>query len=463
MNQSILTTIALGSAVLLSSCLMGPDFKGAKAPELPTTWQNALPKGTEAGNLEQWWKQFRDPQLDKLIQTGIANNPDMINAALAISRAEAVLRSNKADLFPTASVSVGGNNSGNYNTSTSHGGWSGGLSASWTPDIWGGTRREVEASMAQLGSTLAARNATQSALASGIATTYFQWIAAKESLRIAREQLSYQERTFRIVSNHNRVGMNAGLDMAQSRATVASTRASIPALEAAIKNYENALAIYLGTTLNNVSVRMPSYSTLMRAPRIPTNLPADILRRRPDIIKAEADLHAATANIGVSVANLFPRVTLTGSTSGSASTDFANFWKGASWSLAASASQSIFNRVALNENVKIAKIAEQTAGQNYRKTVLAAFSEVEELLITYAQLVNQLPQQQIVLQENKKAAEISLRLYNASETDFLNVASAERSWLSSELTVISTRQQIRMTLARICTAMGGGYPLPQKK
>lgn len=443
--------------LLLSSCLMGPDFEGAQAPDLPATWINAMPPATSEASLETWWKQFKDPQLDSLIAAGFTNNPDMIKAALAIASAEASLRTTKSSLFPTDTVRAGGSNAGDYSTSTSHGAWSGSLSLAWTPDIWGGTRREIESSFASLGSTKAAADATRTALASGIATAYFNWISAKESLRIAKEQLEYQEKTYNYVKDRVAVGFQSELDLQEALSTILTTRAAIPGLEAAIRSYQNALAIYLGTTMDQVKLAMPSRSTFNQAPRVPTNLPADLLRRRPDIIQAEYSMQSSCAKIGVAVANLFPNISLTGSTSAGSGTDFSNFFSGATWSLAGSASTNIFNRVALNEAVNMAEFSNQSDAQSYRKTVLAAFAEVEEELITYAKLTAQLPQYIASAAANKKAAELSLRLYNTGNADFLNVASAERSWLSSELTVISTRQQIRQSLARLCTAMGGGY------
>lgn len=451
-----LTTLSL-SALLLSSCLLGPDYLGTPDSALPETWVNALPPGTDEYTLTRWWQSFNDSQLSGLIETAFAANPDMITAALSISKAESALRSTQSGLFPGVGGNLGGTNSGSFDTSLSHGRWSGGLSASWTPDIWGGTRRQVEAAFANVGSVKAAANATRAALASGIAVSYFDWISARESLRIAREQLEYQERTYKITAKRHGVGMDSALDLAEARATIASTRAQIPALEANIRKCENALATYLGTTVNNVSLQMPGAGVYNLIPRVPTGLPSDLLRRRPDIIRAERDLHAATANIGVNVANLFPRLSLTGSTSSSAGTDFANFFQNTSWSLAASASQTLLNRVSLNESVKQAEIQQQAAMQSYRKTVLAAFAEVEECLIDYARLTNQLPQYAASCAANKEAARLSLERYNAGEGEFLNVAASERAWLAAELNLITTRQQIRMTLARLCTALGGGW------
>lgn len=454
LNKNLLLSTAC--AVVLSSCLLGPNFSGASA-DLPATWVNKMPPSSGKGDLTTWWGAFGDSQLSRLISTGIQNNPDMVNAALSIARAESDLRTVRSGLLPSASASLGGTNSGNFDTSTSHGKWNGSLSASWRPDVWGSTRRQIEASMASLGSTRAAAAATQAALASSIASTYFEWISAKESLRIAKEQLEFQERTYNIVKKRVDAGFSHNLDLEQARVTIISTRAQIPSYEAAIRSCENALATLLGTTVNNVHLSMPSAATYNRIPRVPTGLPSELLRRRPDVIQAEYNLHRATANVGIAVADLFPSISLSGNASAGSGSDFAHFFSTAGWSLAGSVSHTIFNRTALREGVKVAEIERTAAGQSYRKTVLAAFAEVEECLITYAKLVNQLPQYEASAAASKRAAELSMKQFEAGQIDFLNVASAERSWLSAELNIISTRQQIRMTLARLCTALGGGW------
>ena len=444
--------------------MMGPDFLGARAPELPATWVNALPPGAEDTTLEEWWHCFRDPQLTRLIESGFAANPDMVSAALAIEKAESALRSTSSGLFPSLGLNFGGTNSGDYTTSTSHGRWNGGLSASWTPDIWGGTRREVEAAAASLGSTRAAAAATRTALASSIAASYFQWISAKESLRIAKEQLAYQERTYKVTQERYASGMESALSLSESRATIASTRAQIPAQEATIRACETSLATLLGTTVDNVALQLPPQKVYNMVPSVPTGLPSELLRRRPDVVRAEHELHAATARIGVSVANLFPKLSLTGGTSASAGTDFSQFWQNSNWNLGASASQVLLNRTALNESVKQAELNQLSSMQNYRKTVLSAFAEVENCLIEYAKLTTQLPQYEAARAANKESAELSLRLHHEGMADFLSVASAERAWLSSELNIISTRQNIRLKLAQLCTALGGGWKLePDKK
>ncbi len=442
---------------MLSSCLVGPDFAGVPVPKLPVTWVNHMPPATGEETLTEWWASFKDPQLSALLQRGFAGNPDMMTAALAIFTAESQLRVSGAKLQPTLKASFGGTHSGTFDTSTGHGKWNGGLSTSWSPDIWGGTRREIEAAFASLGSSHAAANATRTALASSIATTYFEWISAQESLRIAREQLAYQERTYNVTRKREQAGFASALDLAEAESTIASTRAQIPTYEANIRTCENTLATYLGTTIDQIQLSMPGAGTYNLIPRVPVGLPSELLRRRPDIIKAEYGLREATAKLGVQVAALFPSLSITGSVSAGSGSDFADFFRSAGWSLVGSVSQTIFNRTALKEGVSMAEFAELSAVESYRKTVLNAFAEVEECLIEYAKLTEQLPAYEASCASNRRAAELSLKRFQAGESDFLNVAAAERAWLSAELNIISTRQRIRMALARLCTALGGGY------
>lgn len=446
--------IYLTLVFVISGCKFGPNYTGAPDVGLPVTWVNHVPPTATPGDTRQWWEHFNDPQLSSLITQGIAANPDVVTALLTIARAESELRAVRADFFPTASADFGGTNGGSFDTSTSHGRWSGGLSASWSPDIWGSTRREAEAAVAALGSAHAAEAATRSALASGIATAYFDWITATESLRTAREQLVYQQKTFDIVQKRVNAGFQNRLDLEEARVSIANTRAQIPTYEANIQTCCNTLATLLGTTVDRVQLRMPSPKIAGCMPRVPTGLPSELLRRRPDIVQAEYNLHRATASVGVQVANLFPHISLTGGVSASSGSDFSDFFRNAGWNLSASVAQTLFNREQLRSNVQIARIARSESAQAYRKTVLAAFAEVENCLIDYARLKNQLPQYEAAEKSAREAAELSLRLYNSGYSDFLNVATAERSWLNARLSVISARQQIRATLARLATAMG---------
>ncbi|MCD7799012.1 MAG: TolC family protein [Akkermansiaceae bacterium] len=460
MNISSLLLTCGAVALALTGCKVGPDFKGAPAQDLPATWANKLPPATDSESLVKWWNLFGDNQLSNLIEEGLAANPDTIMAALSIKEAESSAKIAGAALLPAVSASASQTTSpsGGFR-STSHGEWSASANASWELDLFGGSRRNIEAALANLHSTQASAGAVQTALTANIASAYFDWIEAKESLRIAKAQLEYQKKTLDIVRRRHSAGLEAKLDLEQSLSQVASTESSIPAQEAAIKTAENTLAVYLGTHMSRINLHMPSEAVYNRIPSVPVGLPSELLRRRPDIIQAEATLHQATANVGVAVADLFPKISLTGSASTSGGSDFTGFFRErrSTWSLGGSLSQNIFQGGSLLEQIRLRKTEVANAEESYRKAVLDALSEVETCLINYAQVMLQIPLYEAQEKSDAEAARLSLQLYNAGETDFLNVVTAQQSWLSSQLQLVTARQSVRQNLANLCKVLGGGW------
>ena len=459
MKRPILIS-CLSGVLLLPACMVGPDFKGAPPQDLPASWATAVPPAVDKDALTHWWQLFGDNQLESLLEQAVNNNPDMVAAALRIKEAESSARIAGAALLPSANASGSQSTAPSSGfSSTSHGKWGLGASASWELDIFGGNRRSIEAALANLRSTEASAAAVRTALLANVASAYFDWIAAEEQLRIAKEQLDYQQHTYEIVVQRQSVGFAADLDLEQAKAQIASTKSTIPAMEAARQNARNQLAIYLGSYLDRVKLSMPSADVYNKIPSVPTGLPSDLLRRRPDIIQAEEDLHAATANVGVAVADLFPKFSLTGSVNTSSGSDFAGMFSSgkSSWALGGGVNQSIFQGGALWERVRQQKTATQRSAESYRKTVVVAMSEVESCLINYAQVMQQLPLYEEARRANREAARISLKLYTAGMTDFLNVASAQQSWLSSEERLVSARQSLRQNMANLYKVLGGGW------
>jgi NodT family efflux transporter outer membrane factor (OMF) lipoprotein len=275
---------------------------------------------------------------------------------------------------------------------------------------------------------------------------------------VARQQLELQRRTLDIVTKRKDSGFASGLDWEQSRSQVAQTEASIPRMEASMKLAENTLSVLLGTYLKNTKLTMPSPTVYNRMPTVPVGVPSDLLRRRPDVIAAEMDFYAATANVGVAVANLYPKFSLTGSLSSGAS-KFEDVFlnKNAGWSLGANITQPLFHAGELRARVDAERSAAIRSEETYRKTLISAVSEVEQALINYASYKQQLARMEVANESNKKAAEISLKLYTAGETDFLNVVTAQTSWLQSEESIVTLRQNIRQSVVQLAIALGGGW------
>lgn len=446
------------TACFLSSCMVGPDFH-KPANDLPASWAAARPPHSTANDLRSWWQIFGDPQLNKLVAVSLNGNPDLNVALIRIREARESLNISKSSLLPSADASAGWSldPTRGFRSATAQS-FSLGAGASWELDLFGGNRRAIEASRAALMSTEASACAVRTSLLADVATSYFNWITACEQLRIAREQLVIQRRTQTIAEKRYQGEFAPRLDVEQAVSTVASTEGRIPALEAEVASTKNQLAVLLGTYNSRVELVMPKAPVFEKTPTIPTGLPSELLRRRPDIIAAEADLHQAVANVGVAVADLYPRFSLTGSTS-SRGGDFGQLFRenGNTWSLGGSLLQPLYQGGALRAAVRSQKAAAERAAETYRKTLITAVSEVEEALIAYG---NYTAQMQYLYKENnanREAFNLSLKLYTAGETDFINVISAQRSWLSSEESLVTTRQSIRKSIVQLARALGGGW------
>ena len=492
--------LPLLAACFLGSCMVGPDFR-TPANDLPATWEANRPPHSSDKDLRSWWNIFGDPQLNRLVSTSLNNNPDMKVALLRIREAREKLRVSQASLLPSADASTGWSLSPDrgFRSSTSQN-FSLGASTSWELDLFGGNRRSIEASRASLMSTEASAGAVRTALLADVATAYFDWITACEQLRIAREQLEIQRSTLTIAEKRYKTEFAPRLDVEQATSTVASTESRIPQLEAQVASSKNQLAVLLGTYNSRVELTLPKASVFEKTPVVPVGLPSELLRRRPDVIAAEADLHAAVANVGVAVADLYPRFSLTGSLpsellrrrpdviaaeadlhaavanvgvavadlyprfslTGSLSSrggDFGQLFRenNNAWSLGGNLLQTLFQGGALRATVRAQKAVAEQAAETYRKTLITAVSEVEDALIAYGNYTSQMQYLHKENNANKEAFQLSRTLYINGETDFLNVITAQRSWLSSEESLVTMKQNIRKAVVQLARALGGGW------
>ncbi len=446
------------ASALLCSCMVGPDFSTPQA-SVPATWASSPPPKSSSQDLASWWNLFQDNQLKSFIAKGLTESPDILTAVSKIKQARSQLTVTGSTLWPSISGSAG------YNIAPQNGfrqatnqSFNLGSNLSWELDVFGGTGRAVEAQKAALMASVASAGSIRTTLAAEIAVTYFSWITAQEQLRTAKEQLDIQKTTHRIAVARHESGFVPRLDVEQATAQVSSTENQIPALEAQIASTHNALSILLGTYKGQLNINLPSEHTLNITPSVPVGLPSDLLRRRPDILAAEANLHQATANLGVSIANLYPKFSLSGSVNTGAS-DFGSLFKQSTsgWSIGPNVLQPIFQAGALRANVKIQEEVVIQQGEQYRQAILNAVGEVEDALISYGQYTKQLDITRRTNQANKEAAKLALKLYREGQTDFLNVSSAQQSWLSSEESIVVLKQNIRKSIVQLSKALGGGW------
>jgi NodT family efflux transporter outer membrane factor (OMF) lipoprotein len=415
--------------------------------------------------LVSWWTTFDDATLISLVNRAIASNLDLQAAASRIRQARASRGIVAAGLAPAADAtasytrrrSVAGS-SGDTSASTGNL-FLAGLDAAWELDIFGGVRREIEAADADIQFTIEDYRNTLVTLAAEVALNYLELRGFQQETLIARKNLAAQERSAEITRKRFSAGIVSALDVANATAQVATTASQIPVFETsaqqAIYNLSVLLALEPAALVDELAMAAPIPGN---PPALPILLPSDLLLRRPDIRRAEAQIRSATARIGVATADLFPKFNLLGSF-GFQGDESGEWLKRANqvWSFGPSLSWNVFDAGRIRSNIALQEALQEETVIAYEKTVLAAFQEVENALIAYAKEQERRTALIDAVTANRKAVDLSTRLYTEGLTDFLNVLIAQRLLFDSEDALVQSTRNLSTDLVALYKALGGGW------
>ncbi|MGQ9920151.1 MAG: efflux transporter outer membrane subunit [Desulfobacca sp.] len=469
---------------LAAGCAVGPNFVPPRT-EVPETWNAQEVVGaaqesktvTDPAVLAGWWRSFQDATLTSLVETALETNLDLRQAQARIRQARAARGIAGAGFWPQVDAQAFFERSSSSSATVTSSGvpvvatgpafrdlFQVGLDASWELDIFGGTRRSVEAATADLQAAVEDRHGVLVTLAGEVGTNYLSLRGLQQQLAIARQNLAAQEKTARIIRQRYEAGFASRLDLENAQAQVNTTAAQIPLLESQARVAIYSLGVLLGQppgTLASVLLRPHPIPTT--PPQIPVGLPSDLVRRRPDIRRAEAQLHAATARLGVAVADLFPRFFLTGS-AGFAARDISLLGSDKSrfWSFGPSIRWPIFAGGRIRWNIELQDAVQEQALLAYQQTVLTALKDVETALVAYAK--EQEHRQSLIqaVENNRKAVELAMQLYLAGRSDFLNVLTAQRSLFVTEEALAQSTRDLTVNLVALYKALGGGWEQPPK-
>lgn len=459
---------ALGLPLLtlafLAGCTVGPDFQPPQVA-VPPAWTQSDPNAAIATdpNLARWWTVFHDPTLASLVQRSMETNLDLKVAESRIRQSRAARAMAVSGLAPTLDAvgsfrrgqSAATNNRTPRPTTNLY---QAGFDAAWELDIFGGVRRNIEASDADLAAAVESRRAVWVTLAADVARNYLDLRTLQQQIEITQRNLTSQRHSADLTRRRLAGGLDSGLDDANAQALVATTAAQLPLLEQSARMSIYSLSVLLGSEPTALMAELSPAAAIPSAPpSVPASVPSDLLRRRPDIRAAEARIHAATARIGVATADLFPRFQISSSIgyqSDKAETLFNSFRR--FWSFGPSASWRIFDLDNIGSHIELQKALEEESFIMYRQTVLSALQEVENALI--ASEKEQVRYQALIeaVAANRKAVELSTILYTSGQTDFLNVLIAQRSLYSAEDAQVQSAGTLSTNLIALYKALGGG-------
>jgi NodT family efflux transporter outer membrane factor (OMF) lipoprotein len=456
LSECICALLGLG----LVGCSVGPDFKLPDSP-LPAAWSFGKRPPAPAANpteLARWWRRFHDAKLTALVEQAVTQNLDVRQAVARLVQVRAQRQSAVAPFFPWLNASGSEQESQRSNTGHTRS-YQGGLNASWEIDLFGGNRRNLESADARVVAAAADLDAVRLSMAAEVAQAYCQLRAVQDLLSVARRNLTTQQANAQITHDRRGAGFASDLDVANADASVANTTAAIPSLETSSAKSIHALSVLLGRPPGDLA---PMLSDTRPVPTdssvVPTGVPSDLLRRRPDIRSAEANAHAATARIGVAVSDLFPKFSLNGSVTQqnaqlsdwlSPSSRASGYGPSFNWAL--------FQGGNVMANIRVQEALRAESVLAYRKTVLVALQEVEDSMLASTNDRRRQASLTVAVAANRRALELATNLYTAGQSDFLNVLNAQRSLLQSESEFSQSNLALASDLIALYKALSGGW------
>ena len=455
--------MALGQFGCAGWPLVGPDYR-QPALNLPTVWSQ--PPARDSANLRPdflsgWWRQLGDPLLDQLVDEALKNSPDLRSAQARLRQARASRNLAVGNLLPTVNASLTSSKTSATANSPSDTRtlYRGGFDASWEIDLFGGTRRSIEAATADQAASEASLNNTQVSLVAEVVLNYVELRNNQNRLAIARDNLASQSETLAITQWRHQVGLVSGLDVDQALTTREQTRASIPDLENGRVQAENRLAVLLGRNPGTLNERLSTAQALPSVPDdIATGIPADILTQRPDLIAAERKLAAETARVGQKMAARFPSLSLDGSFGWQAYSLGALGGSGTVIrALSGALAATLFDGGKLRSQVEIQSAVQEEALVAYEKSVLTALEEVENALAAYANGRERQAARRLAVASARSAAVLARQMYQSGLSDFQKVLDTERTRLTAEDGLANADAATLTALVQLYKALGGGW------
>jgi outer membrane protein, multidrug efflux system len=446
----------------MAGCASGPSYAPPTPIELgaPEGF-TAAPAAATSDDIRTWWSFFGDPLLSELITQSLGGNLDIAQAAARVRSSREALVQAQAGSLPSLSLSQSAARSSQTGATESEV-FSMRADAQWVVDLFGATRRGVEASRASLEAAGFRQNDIAAAAAAETARNYFNLITTRERIRIARETLTAQDSNLEIAGFRLQAGLASALDVEQARAQRAATAASLPALERSEATYRYRLSVLTGGAPGTIDGQLAGLATIPELKRaVRADAPANVLRRRPDVRAAERSFAAATALIGAARARLYPSVTLSGSL-GSSALSLGSIGDIVSDSLVASLVQPLFQGGSLRSAVLQREASADEAFAAYRLTVLVALEEVENALIAREAASARLGLLTDQVDAASAAAALARESYRAGLTDFQRLLDTERSLLSARDGRALAQGEAALSDVQLFLALGGGWTPPDE-
>jgi len=453
-------------ATALAGCDLAPDYH---PPVVTVTdafkeagpWHAADP--ADAAPRGDWWTLFRDPTMDRLEASLDSTNPDLAAALARYDEARAFANQAKSGLFPE--IDAGGSSTVNRESATrplrgngqpnQYGANQLDVEAGYEVDLWGAVRNRVAAGRAQAQASAADVAAVKLSLSAELAADYLTLRGLDSDANLLADTVANYQKARDLTQILFQGAVAAGMDVSRAETQLALARAQLSDIEGRRALIEHAIAALLGKTPAELTI--PPATPTEALPDLPAGLPSELLQRRPDIAAAERRVAAANAGIGVAKAAFYPSLSL-GLLGGEQSTNATLIGLPNSfWTLGPGVSLPLFTGGRLEAQEDLAYAAFHEAGEAYRSTVLHAFQDVEDNLALIKWLGTEAGDVDSGVSQSERTLSIALTLYREGAASYLEVVTAQTTYLQTQLTSIDLRTRRLQADVGLIRALGGSW------
>jgi NodT family efflux transporter outer membrane factor (OMF) lipoprotein len=469
--------------MVLSGCAVGPKYVRPTV-ETPAAYKELQASDAQAKQIfvqarpgdetirNSWWEAFGDPQLNGLEEKAGVSNQSIVAAFDNFLAARALVRGARSQYFPTLTTNPSitnsrpssgqfgglsaGSASGSGFTVKSFTDYSLPFDASWEPDLWGRVRNGVKSNVYAAQASAADLQSMRLSVQAELAADYYE-LRAQDSLKQLLDSTvaAYQD-AVDLNQGLYRAGVGSDEAVAQAEAQLKAAQAQDTNLEIVRAQYEHAIAVLVGQPPATFS--LPPEPLKANPPAIPVGLPSGLLERRPDVAAAERSVAQANAQIGVAKSAYFPAVLLSAG-GGFGNSSFMNWltWPSRFWSVGPSLAETIFDAGLRRATMQQYRATYDETVANYRQTVLTAFQQVEDNLVSVRVLSQDIEQQDEAVAAARRSLEEATSRYKAGVDPYLNVISAQTVLLNDQQTALNFRSQQMVSSVQLIKALGGGW------
>ncbi len=449
-------------ALAISGCAVGPNYQRPTSPDVSRFkeaegWVPAAP--ADALERGPWWSLFGDPVLDQLAARVEVSNQNVAQAVAAYAQARALVREQRASLFPSVSLDGGASRSGSANVSPANK-YQLSIGGSWEPDVWGRLGRAVDSASASAQASAADLASARLSAQGELALNYLSLRQTDAQKALLASTLAGYQRSLEITQNRYAAGIAAKTDVLQAQTQLANAQADDAGLVRQRAQLEHAIAVLVGQAPGNFTLGPTDWNPVV--PEVPVGVPSTLLQRRPDIAAAERRVAVANEQIGIAKSAYYPSLSLSASY-GLGASRVADLFSASSsvWSIGLSAAQALFNAGATSARVEGSEAAHAQAVARYRQTVLSAFQGVEDQLAATRVL---LTQQDLRRQASEAADQVEqqvLNRYRSGQVSYTEVITAQAAALSARRALVQAMADRQTTAVALIQSLGGGWQAGQ--